>query len=70
MGAARELDSGGDGVSLHDLRLLVGAEVAAITAGGSLEGTLLSCTARSAWIVAGDVDHVVALPHLHSIHRR
>ena len=30
-----------------------------------VEGTLLSCTTRSAWIVVGDVDHVVALPHLH-----
>lgn len=69
MGAAEALD-GGEGVSLHDLRLLVGAEVAADTAGGALEGTLLSCTARSAWIVVGDVDHVVALPHLKRIHRR
>ena len=70
MGAARELDSGGDGVSLHDLRPLVGAEVAALTAGGAIEGTLLSCTSRSAWIVVGDVDHVVALPHLQAIHRK
>ena len=70
MGAARALDGGGDGVSLHDLRLLVGAEVAADTAGGALEGTLLSCTARSAWIVVGDVDHVVALPHLQAIARK
>ncbi len=70
MGAARALDGGGDGVSLHDLRLLVGAEVAAETASGALEGTLLSCTARSAWIVVGDVDHVVALPHLQTIARK
>jgi hypothetical protein len=56
-------------ISLHDLRPLVGAEVAAETAGGHVEGTLLSCTARSAWIVVGDVDHVVALPHLHAIRR-
>ncbi len=46
------------------------AEVAADTAGGPVEGTLLSCTSRSAWIVVGDVDHVVALPHLRAIHRR
>jgi hypothetical protein len=59
----------GDGVSLHDLRTMVGAEVEAETAGGHLEGTLLSCTARSAWIVAGDEDHVLALPTIHSIHR-
>jgi hypothetical protein len=69
MGAAaapNELDH----LSLHELRLLVGSEVTARTAHGSLEGTLLSCTTRSAWIVVGDVDHVVALPHLHSLHRR
>jgi len=70
MGAAEALDGGGDGVSLHDLRSLVGTEVAAETASGALEGTLLSCTSRSAWIVVGDVDHVVALPHLQAIHRR
>ena len=70
MGAAEALGSGGDGVSLHDLRLLVGTEVAAETVGGAIEGTLLSCTARSAWIVGDDIDHVVALPHLHAIHRR
>ena len=70
MGAAEELDGGSDRVSLHDLRALVGAEVCALTVAGTVEGTLLSCTSRSAWIVAGDVDHVVALPHLHHIHRR
>ena len=59
-----------DGVSLHQLRTLVGADVAAQTRSGPIEGTLLSCTTRSAWIVVGDVDHVVALPHLQSIHRR
>lgn len=70
MGAAEELDGGSDRVSLHDLRPLVGAEVCALTVAGAVEGTLLSCTSRSAWIVADDVDHVVALPHLHHIHRR
>ena len=69
MDAAAALD-GSHGVTLHDLRTLIGAEVAAHTATGALEGTLLSCTTRSAWIVVGDVDHVVALPHLHAIHRR
>lgn len=58
------------GVSLHDLRPLVGAQVAAETDAGPVEGTLLSCTSRSAWIVVGDVDHVVALPHLHAIRPR
>jgi hypothetical protein len=61
---------GGDSISLHDLRPLVGTEVSAETTSGHVEGTLLSCTSRSAWIVTGDVDHVVALPHLHSIHAR
>jgi hypothetical protein len=70
MGAARALDSEHEGISLHELRPLVGAEVAAETAGGAVCGTLLSCTHRSAWIVAGDVDHVVALPHLLAISRR
>ncbi len=69
MGAAEELGST-DGVSLHDLRALVGTAVAAQTAGGPIEGTLLSCTARSAWIVVDDLDHVVPLPHLLAIHRR
>lgn len=70
MGAAEELDGSSIPVSLHDLRPLVGAEVCAETASGPIEGTLLSCTSRSAWIVVGDVDHVVALPHLRHIHRR
>lgn len=69
MGAAEALE-GGDHVSLHDLRPLVGVEVAAVTPAGAIEGTLLSCTSRSAWIVVGDVDHVVALPHLRAIHRK
>ena len=69
MGAAEALGSG-DGISLHDLRPLVGATVAAETVGGSIEGTLLACTARSAWIVVDDLDHVVPLPHLFAIQRR
>ena len=69
MDAAAAL-GGDEGVSLHDLRPLVGAQVALDTAAGLVEGTLLSCTARSAWIVVGDVDHVVALPHLRAVHRR
>jgi len=70
MGAAKELDHGHSGVSLHDLRPLIGATVHADTDSGGIDGTLLSCTSRSAWIVVDDVDHVVALPHLLSIHRR
>ncbi len=70
MGAARALDGIDHSISLHDLRSLVGSEVTAETAAGSLRGTLLSCTTRSAWIVSGDIDHVVALPHLLAITRR
>ena len=69
MEAATALEST-EPVSLHDLRTLIGAEVAAQTVAGPIEGTLLSCTTRSAWIVVDDVDHVVALPQLTSIHRR
>jgi hypothetical protein len=69
MEAASALGSD-DGVSLHSLRPLVGAEVSAETVGGHVEGTLVSCTANSAWIVAGDVDHLVALAHLQHIRRR
>lgn len=58
------------GVSLHELRALVGTHVAAQTRGGAIEGTLLSCTTRSAWIVVGDDDHVVALPSLLAISKR
>ena len=68
MGAAAPLGDG-HGVTLHDVRTLIGAEVAADTSFGALQGTLLSCTTRSAWIVVGDVDHVVALPHLQAIRR-
>jgi hypothetical protein len=70
MGAAQALDRRCEGATLQDLRLLIGAEVTALTPSGALEGTLLSCTARSAWLVVDDVDHVVALPHIQAIHRR
>jgi hypothetical protein len=61
---------GDEGISLHSLRPLVGTEVTADTVAGRVEGTLVSCTSSSAWIVAGDVDHLVALGHLHHIRRR
>jgi hypothetical protein len=58
-------------MSLQDLRPLVGARVAAETAAGAIEGTLLSCTSRSAWIVVDDdLDQVVPLPHLLAVRRR
>jgi hypothetical protein len=54
----------GTGVSPHALRTMIGSEVAVQTAAELLEGTLLSCTERSLWLVAGDVDHLVALPRI------
>jgi hypothetical protein len=69
MEAAAALGGDESSVSFHDLRPLVGAEVAADTAGGPVVGKLLSCTTRSAWIVGDDIDHVVALPHLLAIRR-
>ena len=61
--------AGGDGdISWHRLRAFVGHRVAVDTDCEHVEGTLLSCTARSAWIVSGDVDHVVAIPHLRVVH--
>jgi hypothetical protein len=59
---------GDDDVSWHRLRTFVGHQVAVDTDSEHVEGTLLSCTARSAWIVSGDEDHVVALPHLRVVH--
>ncbi len=67
MGALAASDGDAD-VSLHRLRAFVGHQVAVDTDTGHVEGTLLSCTARSAWIVSDDVDHVVALPHLRWVH--
>jgi hypothetical protein len=59
---------GADDVSWSRLRMLVGHRVAVDTDSEHVEGTLLSCTTRSAWIVSGDEDHVVALPHLRVVH--
>lgn len=60
----------GIGVSTHTLRTMVGSEVAVQTASEHLVGTLLSCTERSLWIVAGDVDHLVALPRVLAVTSR
>ena len=57
-------------VPLGSLRALVGAEVAVDTDGEHIEGTLVSCTARSAWLVCGDEDRVVALCMLRGIRLR
>jgi hypothetical protein len=59
---------GDDDVSWNRLRTFVGHRVAVDTDSEHVEGTLLSCTARSAWIVCDDEDHVVALPHLRLVH--
>ena len=58
---------GGSDVSWHRLRTFIGHRVSVDTDSEHVEGTLLSCTARSAWIVSGDEDHVVALPHLRDV---
>ena len=59
---------GDDDVSWNRLRTFVGHRVAVDTDSEHVEGTLLSCTSRSAWIVCDDEDHVVALPHLRLVH--
>ena len=67
MGAVAAAGSDGH-ISWHRLRSFVGHHVAIDTDSEHVEGTLLSCTSRSAWIVSDDVDHVVALPHLRVVH--
>ena len=57
-----------DDVSLARLRRFVGHRVAVDTDCEHVEGTLVSCTPRSAWIVSDDEDHVVALPNLRLVH--
>ncbi len=68
MRGAAAAGSGDDDVSLTRLRRIVGHKVAVDPDSEHVEGTLLSCTPRSAWIVCGDEDHVVALPHLRLVH--
>lgn len=51
-----------------ELRSLVGCEVDVETAAGVLHGMLLSCTPRSLWLVDGEVDHMVPLAAVESIH--
>jgi hypothetical protein len=51
-----------------DVRTLVGYEVAVETTTGVVRGTLLSCTARSLWIVAGEDDFVVPMTRVQSVH--
>ncbi len=68
MAALTRVDERG-GPDLALLRSLVGSEVVVQAAWGRLRGTLLSCTARSAWLVSGDVDHLVALGGAVEVHR-
>jgi hypothetical protein len=49
------------------LRPLVGMPVAVRTASTVLRGTLVSCTRRSVWLVAGDADVVVPLRQIRSV---
>ena len=57
-------------MSSHELRHLVGATVTVQTDHGALHGTLLSCTARSLWLVDdGEDDVVVPIEDVLTIHR-
>jgi len=51
-----------------EVKTLVGSEVALETTTGVVYGTLLSCTSRSLWLVAGEDDLVVPLATVHSVH--
>ena len=51
-----------------EVKTLVGSEVAVETATGVVCGTLLSCTTRSLWLVAGEDDVVVPMTSVHSVH--
>jgi hypothetical protein len=62
--------SGSAPVTVDELRAMVGAVVVIDTPREHLEGTLVSCTRRSAWLVCGDEDRVVALPEVRAAHRR
>ncbi|MGE3621046.1 MAG: hypothetical protein AB7L84_11350 [Acidimicrobiia bacterium] len=59
-----------DRIAFGHLRALVGSDVALDTSAEHLEGRLLSCTHRSAWLVCGDEDRVIALPEVQSVHAR
>jgi len=51
-----------------EVRTLMGSEVAVETTTGVVCGTLLSCTSRSLWLVAGEDDLVVPLATVLSVH--
>jgi hypothetical protein len=51
-----------------EVRTLVGSEVDVETASGTFHGMLLSCTARSLWLVADENDLMVPLDSVESVH--
>jgi hypothetical protein len=51
-----------------EVKTLVGSEVAVETTMGTVHGTLLSCTARSLWLVAGEDDVMVPMTSVNSVH--
>ncbi len=51
-----------------EVRTLVGTEVSVETTTGVVHGTLLSCTTRSLWLVAGEDDVMVPMTTVHSVH--
>jgi hypothetical protein len=57
-------------MSSTELRHLVGTTVTVHTGHGDIHGTLLSCTARSLWLVDdGESDVVVALDDIVTVDR-
>jgi len=51
-----------------EVRTLVGSIVDVETTNGVLHGTLLSCTASSLWLVDGEMDLMVPLAAVESVH--
>jgi hypothetical protein len=51
-----------------EVRTLVGKEVDVDTSTGTLHGTLWSCTRKSLWLVAAEVDVILPLDVVESVH--
>jgi hypothetical protein len=51
-----------------EVRTLVGSEVDVETAAGTVHGMLLSYTAQSLWLVAGEDDLMVPIASVRSVH--
>jgi hypothetical protein len=58
---------GDPGVTVSDLRPLLGRQVRVETDARTFAATLLSCVRTSAWFVAGDADVVVHLDELRAV---